>query len=175
MTGLRSASPRTLTLAALVLCAATSQVSAGSSWIVKGAGPRAFVEAASRVPGSKLHLACENGVSLYFYPPRGWNGATLSGVALVIDGERVVVTSDAVDRGLIVSDLPGEAVGTSPALRARFKRGRSLMIVGKPADAIAMGKLTFDLSGAMEAISEFERRCPATAKALVGTPRTPRS
>jgi hypothetical protein len=109
-------------------------------------------------------MACEAGASLYFYPPREWSGAKLDDVALIIDGKRIVVAADPVDRGIVLSDLPGEAVGTSPTLRARMKQGRSLLITGTATHAIASTKLTFGLHGAREALTEFERRCPATAK-----------
>jgi hypothetical protein len=142
-----------------------SQAWAGPGWVVKGTGRSAYAEAASQDPGSHLRLACEDTVTLYLYPPRGWRGAKLDDVTLILDGERIVVSADGVDRGVVLSDLPSGTVGTTKALRARMIRSRSLVIAGAATGAISRGKLTFGLEDAAGAITEFERRCPAARDA----------
>jgi hypothetical protein len=122
------------------------------------------------MPGGLLRLACEETLTLYLYPPGGWDGTKINDVVLTIDGERAPVVADAVDRGVLLSDAPGGAVGITEALRTKMKRGRSLLISGAPARQITRARLTFPLEDARKAIPTFEQRCRQARSAKAPSP-----
>ena len=158
--GQRSGCVSSAVLALALLSSGLAQArSDAPSWVVKGTGARAYAEVASRMPGSTLRIACEETVTLYVYPPRGWDGGKINDVVLTIDGEPAPVVADAVDRGVMLSDAPGGAVGITEALRRKMKKGRSLVISGPPTRHITPARLTFALEDAARALSTFEQRC----------------
>lgn len=144
-----------------VLLSGTLLVTPASAWQARGSGSRVYAETASRSPGSRLRLSCEETVKLYLYPPRGWDGNNLDPTLLEIDGNAVSVMVDPVDDGVILSDRSDNGVGITARLRARMKGGDTLVISGPATARIPAGQVTFSLNDAAPAISSFERNCPA--------------
>lgn len=153
--------PAAALLLSTLLAAASVASPAAAAWTARGSGSRAVAEAASQVPGSRLRLSCEETAKLYLYPPRAWDGNNLDPTYLDIDGERIAVTADPVDEGVILSDRPNGAVGVTASLLARMKRGRVLVISGPATARIVPAQLTFPLGDAAQAIASFERSCGA--------------
>jgi hypothetical protein len=149
-----------------VLVFTTSPALGATSWVLKGRGSSVYAEAGSQKPGARLVLDCQELVKLYYYIPRGWDGARLDSMFVAIDGARIPVTADGVDAAVILSDLPNEAVGISAPLLSRMKTGKKLVILGSATAKIQSGQLTFSLEGAAAVITAFERRCPTARRPL---------
>ena len=149
------------TAAAVAATLWATLASASPSWVAKGRKSDPYAEVASQARGGLLRFSCEETVKLYLYPSRGSDGAKFDKAVLAIDGEPIAMVVDAADKGVIFSDLPQEAVGTSAVFRARMKGGTSLVISGRPTPAIPPAQLTFPLGDAAKAIAAFERECPA--------------
>lgn len=143
-----------------------ASVSAGhaeSAWRIRHGNGGTWAEASSLSHGSTLSLQCDdtnNSIALILEPPASWNGDAGYTMKLLVDGTAFPVIADGTDDGVILSNLPREAIGIDLPLRRAMKGGHELVIEGPPAAGITLKQRSFSLGGASTAITRIESGCP---------------
>lgn len=145
-----------------IFSTAVSAAQAESDWRVRHGNGQMWAEAASVSHGSTLSVNWDDAnstIALNLAPTASWNGNAGYKLKLLVDGRVFPVVADGTDDGVVLSNLPREAIGIDQSLRNAMKAGRELVIEGPPAAGIPVNQRSFSLTGAESAISRIEASC----------------
>jgi len=136
---------------------------AETAWRIRHGNGSMWAEASSLTHGSTLSLQCDEtnrSVALVLEPPASWNGDAGYKMKILIDEQAFPVIADGTDDGVVLSNLPRQAIGIDLSLRRALKAGNEMTIEGPPAAGIPLQQRSFSLSGASAAIGRIEANCP---------------
>ena len=136
---------------------------AESAWRVRHGNGQMWAEVASLSHGATLSVNCDDAnssIALNLSPPASWNGNAGYKLKVLVDGTAFAVLADGTDDGVVLSNLPKEAIGIDRTLRNAMKAGSELVVEGPPAAGVPIKQRSFPLTGANNAITRIEASCP---------------